>query len=116
MKSLKEKIATGVLLGLVLLNIGSYFWSPRASDSKTYPERAETNFVTLQAAPGNNTVQMFERVGPGDEGAITQLPDGAHCSIISGPTTVVIEGISMRFYRLTCSGNIGYVNARWVRE
>jgi hypothetical protein len=57
---------------------------------------------------------MFERVGPGDEGQVTEFPDGLKCIKLRDAKPVVIEGIHMSFYLLNCNKVTGYVNAKWV--
>lgn len=70
--------------------------------------------VTLTAAPGNSIVQMFGSDASTQEQVIATFPSGTKCEKISGPTAVSISGISMRFYKLNCDGQVGEVNARWV--
>ncbi len=88
--------------------------------AKTYgppKPRATRNVerVTLLAAPGNTTVQMFELITPGKEGTITQLPDLTRCTKLNGPHRVDAgSGIVMHFYMLDCNGVFGYVNEQWV--
>lgn len=72
--------------------------------------------VTLKAFPGNTEVQMFEVVGDGPNDVVTFFPSGTRCTKISGPSSVSVAGISMRFYNLECNGTTGYVNAKWVSE
>lgn len=100
----------GLLLLLVCILITGITIYGNKFASRT-PQR-----VTLQAAPGNETVQMFEHAGAGDEGKVTTFRDGTICRKLSGPTTVTIEGIAMSFYKLDCGENSGYVNARWVDD
>ena len=70
-------------------------------------------YVTLQAASGNNIVQMFERIGSAAD-VIKQFPTGQSCLKINGPTAVSIEGIAMKFHLLSCDGVTGYVNSKYV--
>lgn len=70
--------------------------------------------VTLRAAGGNSTVQMFDATAA-NATVMKQFPSGTECTRINGPTSVTIEGVSMRFYKLACDGTMGYVNAQWVR-
>lgn len=70
--------------------------------------------VTLRAVAGNTSVQMFDSTGA-TATVMQQFPAGTDCTLISGPTAVTVEGVSMRFYKLACDGTMGYVNAQWVR-
>jgi hypothetical protein len=100
---------------VVLLLMGVLVIATRANEAASVEAVARPqNSVTLQAAPGNTEVQMFEHVGSGDEGKVSRFPDGASCTKFGGPTPVSVEGISMSFYRLTCNGVTGYVNVKWV--
>jgi hypothetical protein len=71
--------------------------------------------VSLRPAPGNSIVQMFERVGAGNEGRVTQFPSGTRCTVMEQPKGFTVEGVAMRFWRLNCNGTTGYVNAKWVQ-
>lgn len=101
-KALPFIVVAFILFLLVAMN------SPRSSRSTTE--------VTLSSAPHNEIVQMFEFVGPGDEGKVTTFRNGTICQKLSGPSVVTIEDIRMTFYKLDCGENTGYVNARWVDD
>jgi len=77
-------------------------------------EARPQNSVTLQAAPGNTEVQMFDSA-EADADVIRRFAAGTSCTKFGGPTTVNVEGIRMDFYRLTCNGITGYVNVKWAR-
>lgn len=100
------KLGIIAILVLVLFAVVTRLLGSNSSNSE----------VTLRAAPGNTVVQMFESVGPGPNDAVARFPSSTRCTKIGGPTSVTIEGLSMRFYRLECNGTTGYVNARWVEE
>lgn len=70
--------------------------------------------VTLRAASGATHVQMFDGT-TADATAMHQFPSGTECTRINGPTSVTLEGVAVRFYKLACNGTMGYVNAQWVR-
>jgi hypothetical protein len=114
------KVKTFLIAALSVVAVFALvFMTPKLADFKTAAlvdsgRVRSQNTVTLQAAPGNNIVQMFEKVGAGDEGKVSHFPDGTTCKALGGPTAVNIEGISMTFRRVTCNGITGYVNAKWV--
>lgn len=72
------------------------------------------NIVTLQAASGNNQVQMFDALR--SDATISTFRDGFRCSQISSRLRYEEGGVVMFFYKLDCGGKVGYVNAKWVRR
>ena len=80
----------------------------------TVASGSSSDSVTLKAALGNSTVQMFGTSPATREQVVATFPTGTSCTRVSGPTPVIIEGISMTFYRLNCNGQVGDVNAKWV--
>lgn len=98
-----------VVLFWLLLAVGLF-----AFNSFVKPSVA-SNQVRLKAGPFNNEVQMFERVGRGDEGKVTYFPSGTLCTKIGGPSAVDFgDGDVLYFNKLTCQSVTGYVNAKWV--
>lgn len=72
------------------------------------------NAVTLNAAPGNTIVQMFSDPGSGAEASRT-FRDGTSCTKLDGPMRFDLGGgITSDYYRLSCNGQTGYVNVKWV--
>jgi hypothetical protein len=72
--------------------------------------------VTLKAGPTNPLVQMFDSVGDGPEGNTHTFPDGTSCTVQDGPAYITVAAIPVQFYRLTCHGTTGYINAQYVRR
>lgn len=89
--------------------------SPRAAHVVTPRPTLLPNQVALDAAPGNDVVQMFDAVAV-DAKVIAELPDGARCKKMSEPIASNVEGIAMSFYQLDCDGTVGFVNAKWVDD
>lgn len=86
-------------------------------DGSTTPANSNSSSgssVTLHAAPGNSSVQMFGDRADNAEEVVATFPSGTRCEALTGPKAVAVEGISMQFYRLNCSGTTGMVNAKWV--
>lgn len=72
------------------------------------------NAVTLDAAPGNSIVQMFAAPGSGAD-AFATFADGTACTKLDGPSRIDLgDGITSDYYKLTCNGQTGYVNVKWV--
>jgi len=100
-------VALAVLIGILVLVV--WMVGPQPG----WPTTARpTDQVILRPATGN-IVQMFDSAGV-DATVVRQFPAGTSCTKFGGPTTYTVEGISMSFYRLTCNGVTGYVNAKWV--
>lgn len=70
--------------------------------------------VTLYAAPGNSAVSMFSSMTASAE-MVRSFPDGYACTKLDGPWKTSDSGVSMSFYKLSCGGQSGWVNAKWVR-
>lgn len=102
----------GVGTPFVLVRLGSVV--PASTPRPTLaPDPTSVPTVTLQAAPGQNVVQMFDSVS-GDS-AVTRFATGLRCYQLDGPIHVTESGVSMSFYKLNCMNTIGYVNTKWVR-
>lgn len=97
---------TFIIIALLIIGAGWFVVS-------SY-QGAHDNTVTLQAAPGNSIVQMFDTMFASAK-VIRTLPDGSSCSLVDGPWKTSDSGITMSFYKLTCDNTTGYVNAKWVR-
>jgi len=96
-----------------------YLWSPPDQRSVATPASSTpraANQVTLRAAPGNTEVTMFEVVGEGSNDVTNFFRNGTVCTKLGNPNQVSIQGINMSFYKLTCNGTTGYVNAKWVND
>lgn len=72
--------------------------------------------VTLEAAPGNSKVQMFDTLTERPNEKVSTFRDGFRCSKLSDLLRVGEGPHAMYFYKLDCGGKIGYVNANWVRN
>ena len=70
--------------------------------------------MTLQSAPGQNIVQMFDSISSNNS-TVTRFATGLQCLHLSGPHTITEGGVTMSFYKLDCLGKRGYVNTQWVR-
>lgn len=102
----KKKGAWYPMLGLLVLVVVLGFLV------SMYPA---SNQVTLKAGPFSDIVQMFERVGLGDEGKVTHFPSGTSCTKLGEPSPVDFgDGDILYFHKLTCRGVTGYVNVKWV--
>lgn len=71
--------------------------------------------VTLATAPGNSAVAMFSSMSAGAD-RVRSFPDGYACTKLDGPWTTSESGVAMSFYKLSCGGQSGWVNAKWVRQ
>lgn len=77
---------------------------------------AQSAQVTLRAAPGNTKVQMFDKLRSGSNVKVTTFPAGLRCTKLGDMLRYNDDGgPPMYFYKLTCDGTTGYVNADWVR-
>lgn len=97
-------ITCSVWLTLILaIWVGNHLPSPDAQ-------------VTLRSGPSNDIVQMWANPGSGGD-ASAWFPSGTPCTKLDGPhVRELSEGISSTYYRLTCRGQTGYVNVRFVND
>lgn len=82
---------------------------------KEYAAPPARDVVTLYAAPGNSTVQMFNTLHDAPNASVNTLRDGLRCTRVSELLRYGNGDSAMFFYRLNCGGRTGYVNADWVR-
>jgi hypothetical protein len=97
MKLFLIALATVIAVSVVL------FWVAVHADSKT---------IHVHAAPGNNTVQMFDSMFANSKARL--LMDGDTCTKLDGPWSTSDSGVTLRFYKLQCGNMTGWVNANWV--
>lgn len=104
-------VGCSLVLVLMVVAIAASAWTTGGL-WMPYPS---SNQVTLKSSPFSDIVQMFERVGLGDEGTVTHFPNGTSCTKLSGPSVVDFgDGDVLYFDKLTCHGVTGYVNVKWV--
>ncbi len=126
MKNLKGLIFGTLLAILVVTNlIGGFMSTSGPSSAKTVSSSSSSgrdqacvdrgDCVALKPAPGNRVVQMFEDLSDGPNVKITTYGDGVRCIKLSDLIRYGDGYTAMYFYKLDCKGNIGYVNADWVR-